>query len=187
MATTRSRARATAGAWRRAHRGLPVILILLAVAVPAATVRAQAASPPPGVAVADTGTTLVEHEFHLMPARLRALPLAHGFVEPGSLRLLVDGVAWREGTDYHLRARSGLVVPLRGWRATGADSTAAGAGLALVSASYRFVPVPVASRLDLREVAPPPTAFVSTPGADGPHAVPGRCARRATGATAACA
>jgi hypothetical protein len=166
MATTRSRARATAGAWRRAHRGLPVILILLAVAVPAATVRAQAASPPPGVAVADTGTTLVEHEFHLMPARLRALPLAHGFVEPGSLRLLVDGVAWREGTDYHLRARSGLVVPLRGWRATGADSTAAGAGLALVSASYRFVPVPVASRLDLREVAPPPTAFVSTPGAD---------------------
>ncbi|MBK6732810.1 MAG: hypothetical protein IPG61_01710 [bacterium] len=146
-----------------------MIIILLAVAVPAATVRAQAASPPPGVAVADTGTTLVEHEFHLMPARLRALPLAHGFVEPGSLRLLVDGVAWREGTDFHLRARSGLVVPLRGWRATGADSTAAGAGLALVSASYRFVPVPVASRLDLREVAAPPAPLGPSPGAGGPR------------------
>jgi hypothetical protein len=113
----------------------------------------------PAIAGADTAAALTEREFHLMPGPPRAMPLAHGFVVPGSLRLIVDGQAWREGRDYHLRARSGLVVPLRSWRAAAPDSAAAaGADVALVSATYRFVPVPIASRLDLRAVAPPPAA-----------------------------
>jgi hypothetical protein len=143
---------------RRPHASaIPAVLVLLLALSTASGVCADIPSP----AVADTATTLFEQEFHLMPAAPRALPLAHGFIEPGSLRLVVDGQPWREETDYHLRARSGLVIPLRGWRAAAPDSAGGpGAGLALVSATYRFVPVPVAARVDLRPVSPPP----GTPG-----------------------
>lgn len=144
----------------RGHRrprapAIPAVLVLLAVLLNAGVARAGDPSP----AVADTATTLSEREFHLMPPAPRALPLAHGFIEPGSLRLVVDGEPWREETDYHLRARSGLVIPLRGWRSALPDSAGGpDSGLALVSATYRFVPVPVAARVDLRPVSPPPGA-----------------------------
>ena len=135
---------------------------ILTVAVGLAAASLCAAVEP---APADTTTTLPEREFHLVPAAPRALSLAHGFIVPGSLRLVVDGRPWREEVDFHLRARSGLVVPLRGWRSATADTSAGpGAGLAVVSATYRFVPVPIAARLDLRPVAPPP----------GPAGGPGR-------------
>lgn len=152
----------------RSAARLAALALLLGPVLPATSApQGTEASVPtglqaPGAATADTATTLTEHEFHLMPGPPRVLTLAHGFVVPGSLRLLVDGRSWQEGRDFHLRARSGLVVPLRGWREAQTDSSrtgGAGAGgdLALVSASYRFVPVAVSSRLDLREVSPPPS------------------------------
>jgi hypothetical protein len=162
----------------------PALLLALLLAATATA----ATAPPVGPAAAaepDTVTILTEHEFHLMPAGLRALPLAHGFVVPGSLRLLVDGQVWREERDFHLRARSGLVVPLRGWRAAAPDSgarraAAPGADLAIVSATYRCLPVPLAARLDLREVAPTPA-----PGGVGGPAGAGGAAGAAGGDAAA--
>lgn len=152
---------------------LLVGLLAMMSAPPAGAVDAtpvaadQAPAPDTATAPADTSTTLAEHEFHLMPAGQRPLPLAHGFVEPGSLRLLVEGERWVEGRDFHLRARTGLVIPLRGWRAAparGEAATGPGAGLALVSATYRFLPATPSSRLDLREVSPPPLSAANAPG-----------------------
>lgn len=66
------------------------------------------------------------------------------------------------------------MIPLRGWLATSAGApatTGPGAGLALVSATYRFVPSAPASRLDLREVSPPPATGANT--RTGPEATAG--------------
>ena len=158
MATLRPR--------RAALPTVPLAALLLACAWPGAAVAA-AVTPVPA-APADTTTTLVEHEFHLMPAGPRSLPLAHGYVVPGTLRLVVDGERWVEGRDFHLRARTGLVIPLRGWRGSAAAAGGGpGAGLALVSATYRFVPAAPASRLDLREVSPAPGAPAGAGGTGG--------------------
>ncbi len=179
----------------RPRRALPppmplaALLLVVAGAIAAASPAAvetderAAGTSAAAIAAADTATTLTEHEFHLMPAVPRPLPLAHGFVVPGSLRLLVDGELWQEGRDFHLRARTGLVVPLRGWRAAPSPGEAAGgpgAGLALVSATYRFLPATPASRLDLREVSPPPAAAAA--GAGDPQ---GRGAAGSAGAAGA--
>ncbi len=152
------------------HRRSPAPALLAVLLLPAALLALwcppAAGAAAPSTAPADTVTTLVEQEFHLMPAAPRALTLAHGFIVPGTLRLVVDGQAWREESDFHLRARSGLVVPLRGWRGALPDTAVGpGAGLAIVSATYRFVPVPLAARVDLRPVAPPPGASGAAVGA----------------------
>ena len=103
-------------------------------------------------------TRLTENEFRLMPAGSRHLQLAHGFVEAASVRLFVDGRLWIRDTDYKVRARSGIIIPLRDWlvpetRTEGGPETA---GQALVMVEYRFLPVPLTPRRDLRPIGSAP-------------------------------
>lgn len=102
-----------------------------------------------------TSLEMTENEFFLAPPGNQPLHLAHGFVVPGSTKVWVEGRRWQAGVDYRVRARTGLVVPQREWRAAATDSTA-DAKRALVVVEYRFVPVPLRPRLDLRPVTPPP-------------------------------
>ena len=78
-----------------------------------------------------------------------SLKLAHSFIEPTSLRVLVDGMVWQPGVDYRLRAREGLWLPLQPVGSQGGEDV-------LVILSYRFRPAPLAPRVDLHEVADPP-------------------------------
>jgi len=95
-----------------------------------------------------------EQEFRLLPSGNDPLQLSHGFVHAPSVRIFVDGRLWQPDQDYRLRARSGLVIPLRDWVTTTVDTTAA--ARALVMVTYEFLPVPLPPRRDLRPVAAPP-------------------------------
>jgi len=131
--------------------------LLLALLLPGAS---WADAPPDSTTTVADGRQ-VETEFRILPAGSRPLQLAHGFVEASSVRLFVDGRLWRPDQDYKVQARSGLILPLRDWLgAAGADSTASET-LALVMVEYRFLPVPVTPRRDLRAVG-------SAPGERGP-------------------
>ena len=99
-----------------------------------------------------------ENEFRLMPAGAIPLTLTHGFVEASSVRLFVEGVLWQQNIDYKVRARSGIIIPMREWLPP--DETPLTkpdpAARALVMVAYRFLPVPLPPRRDLRPVGSPP-------------------------------
>ncbi len=97
-----------------------------------------------------------ETEFHLVTPQTAKLVLAHGFIDPTSCRLSVEGRLWQRDVDYRLRARSGEILPLGAW-------APAGAGPALVRVSYRFAPVPLAMQLELHEPALAPEGAVAKP------------------------
>jgi hypothetical protein len=99
------------------------------------------------VAAAAASTSLPEREFFLVPASNRMLVLAHGGVDPASFKLRVGGEQWLVEQDFHLRARSGEVVPLRAWTED---------GTVVVVVEYRFQPGVSEPRLALRPMAPPP-------------------------------
>ena len=96
-----------------------------------------------------------EQEFRLVPAGTIPLKLTHGFVHAPSVRVFVEGVRWEPDVDYRVRARTGLLIPVRNWVTAGTDS-AATPDRALVMVSYDFLPVPLPPRRDLRPVAAPP-------------------------------
>jgi hypothetical protein len=91
-----------------------------------------------------------EHEFFEMTSGTRPLALAHGYADPASFRLLVAGETWQEGRDYRLRAREGVVIPLRRW-------TEPGGAPVLVMAAYDYTPVALTPRLDLHPIGRAPT------------------------------
>jgi len=129
-------------------------LVLLTFLIPlwwSASFAAEPTSSPPD-------SRLTENEFRLMPAGSRPMQLAHGFVEAGSIRLFVEGRLWRQGTDYKVRARSGIIIPLREWLPpkNGGQETPASTEQALVMIEYRFLPVPVTTRRDLRPIGSAP-------------------------------
>ena len=112
----------------------------------------------PCLALADVGPEaadgrLTEREFHLLPGGAEPLDLAHGFVDAASVRVIVDGRPWLPDQDFKVRARAGTVVPLRPWRD---DVAPDGAPPVIVVVVYRFLPVPVVPRRDLRPVTGAP-------------------------------
>jgi hypothetical protein len=141
------------------------------------------------VSVADAGPRddqsplLDETEYRLVTPGIQPLKLAHGYCDAASFEVKVEGVAWKQGEDYRVRARSGVVVPLRPWAAVGADRSGGSAGPdpaphTLVVISYRFLPVSVDPRLDLRPVGQAPAEddedrpeSDAAPG-DGPYFTP---------------
>lgn len=90
-----------------------------------------------------------ETEFILGPQNNKTLKLAHGFLDRDSVGLFVDGRRWVQGEDFQVKARTGLLVPLRPWTETNEKS--------LVVVRYHFLPVSVPSRRDLRPVSSPPS------------------------------
>ncbi len=97
----------------------------------------------------------VEVEFHALPAGNSVLSLAHGFIQPASLRVILGDSLLVDGRDVRLRGRSGVLVPLHPWRefvVQAGDTT----GEAVLVVSYRFKPVAVPARLDLRAVGAGP-------------------------------
>jgi hypothetical protein len=101
-----------------------------------------------------------EHEFFEMTGGTRPLALAHGYADPASFRLLVAGETWQEGRDYRLRAREGVVIPLRTW-------TEPGGAPVLVMAVYSFTPVALTPRLNLHPIGRAPVPGGGpTPGSD---------------------
>ncbi|MEN8006431.1 MAG: hypothetical protein ABFS42_05415 [Candidatus Krumholzibacteriota bacterium] len=141
---------------RRCPRGrlCSLSVVCLTFLIPLLIGTALAADPPRSA----TAPRLTENEFRLMPAGSGHLQLAHGFVEASSVRLFVDGRLWRMDTDYKVRARSGIIIPLRDWRAPEPAGDASPAGKALVMVEYRFLPVPVTPRRDLRPIGSAPAA-----------------------------
>jgi hypothetical protein len=146
-----------AGLPKGLRRGVPVclawaVVLFGLVAGPTFAVAQPSSEVPPPVDLP------LETEFRLLPAGQQPLLLSHTFVEPGSVRLFVEGTLWDAGTDYNLRSRSGIIVPLREWKrpAASADSSAVSGGGVLVMVTYRFLPVPVEPRRDLRPVASAP-------------------------------
>ncbi|MFN2370560.1 MAG: hypothetical protein ABR506_05315 [Candidatus Krumholzibacteriia bacterium] len=144
------------GAWLAAGLG----------AAAAAADPAQAFADPPAAADTDSAglapasadasaaaVLLTEREFHLVPGGAAPLQLAYGFVDAASVKVIVDGRPWLADLDFKVRTRTGTVVPLRPWRAQTAPP---GAPPVVVIVVYRFLPVPVVPRRDLRPVAPPP-------------------------------
>ncbi len=125
-------------------RGVTGAAALALLLVPLVLHAAELA--PADTASVDDGR-LLEREFFLLGADSRSLTLAHGDLDPGSFRLTVAGEVWRAGRDYRLRARSGQVVPLRTWTATGSVTAVA---------EYWFRPGGIRSRIGLRVMAPPP-------------------------------
>ena len=95
----------------------------------------------------DAAGRLLERELFLLHADRRPLALAHTEVDPASLVLRVGGDLWRAGEDFRLKARSGLIVPLRPWSPEGS---------VVAVADYRFMPGPGEARLGLRPMTPPP-------------------------------
>ncbi len=102
-----------------------------------------------------------EVEYRLISSGSTPLKLAHGFCDPASFTVTVNDQVWERGEDYRVRARSGVVVPLRPWHQT---TTAADSGQttttvrkrALVVVRYTYLPVSLPARLDLRPVGRPP-------------------------------
>lgn len=124
---------------------------------------------------------LRETEYRLVKGGNQPLKLAHGFCDPESFSVQVNGDAWVRGQDYRVRARSGFVVPLRPWQTSSTsalqDSLVNPTDQALVIISYIFQPVAVPSRMDLREVGTPPGVPQDSLGSgsrasDGPYFVP---------------
>jgi len=102
---------------------------------------------------------LSEQEFHLVDSPQGALVLSHGFVDPNSVEIFVDGVLWKMGRDYRIKGRTGMVVPLRPWRhdpSDQEDNSRESGQPALVMISYNFIPVPVSGRIDLNPVGKGP-------------------------------
>jgi hypothetical protein len=128
--------------------------VILTLLIPLLSGASFADDPPAPV----QDSRLTENEFRLMPPGSRPLQLAHGFVEATSVRIFVEGRLWKRGTDYKVRARSGIIIPLRDWLppAGGDPGTSAPPGKALVMVEYRFLPVPVTPRQDLRPVGSAP-------------------------------
>lgn len=122
---------------------------LLAVAGPAQA--AEASADHPG-----------EQEFRLVPGGTAPLKLTHEYVDAATVRVFVDGLLWEANRDYRLRARSGLVIPLRDWSSAVNDSTRSDSPV-LVMVSYTFLPVPLPARRDLRPVGPNPIDLVQNP------------------------
>jgi len=145
---------------------LVAICLAAALAAPAAAQSAAPdtvpdATPPP--APQATGGALAERETFLLGPDRRPLALAHGGVVPGSLRLVVGGEPWQAGRDFRLRARSGLVVPLRDW---------SDGGTAVAVAEYAFTIGFEQPRVGMRPMAPPPVRRTAgeAGGASGPLA-----------------
>ena len=107
----------------------------------------------PAAAVAATPVSPVEREFHVITPDAPLIQLAHGHVDTASLMVYVDGRAWIRDLDFRVRARSGVLVPLRPWREQGAG---AADERVLVIVTYRFLGVPVPQRRDLRPVVSQP-------------------------------
>lgn len=97
-----------------------------------------------------------EREFHLRAPRSGPLKLAHGFLDRDSVQLWVDGRRWQSDVDYEVQSRSGRIVPLQGWLADRGLDPQARPDPALVIVNYRYRPLALESRRDLRAVAPPP-------------------------------
>jgi hypothetical protein len=116
-------------------------------------------------------TYLTETEYRLISRGSMPLKLAHGFCDPGSFQVFVEGREWVEGEDFRVRARSGVVVPMASWVPAGQEAGAAG-GRVLVVISYRYQPVGLPARLDLRPLGRPPgrdpSGAASPAGRDGP-------------------
>ncbi|MBU8870076.1 MAG: hypothetical protein KOO60_04265 [Gemmatimonadales bacterium] len=119
----------------------------------------------PGSAMAvspDSGEDVLplEREFHLLEAGSSPLTLAHGFIDVGSLQLYVEGRKWAPEEDFRLQGRSGRILPLGNWNRNAAyDSLSGLQGLdsrVLAIVSYRFKPIPLPARLDLRPISSPP-------------------------------
>jgi len=125
--------------------GLPCVFLALMFTIAAASARGGVVAVRPA-----------EQEFRLVPAGSIPLKLSHEFVDAVTVRVFVDGRLWQPERDYRVRARSGLLIPLRNW-VTAADDSTATAKKALVMVTYNFLPVPVPSRRDLRPVAANPT------------------------------
>ena len=135
------------------------ILVVLLGTVPAT------AAPVDTLATIDAtvGSTEGREDF-LLGADRRPLLLARGAIVAGSFVLRVGGETWREGRDYRLRSRTGVVVPLRPW--TGAGRTAA-------VATYRFRPGLLAPRIGWRPMTPaPPRRTAAGAGDDAAGAEP---------------
>ncbi len=101
-------------------------------------------------AAADTTGRLAAHEereYFLLNADRQPLVLTRGGIDAASFRLTVAGQPWQEGRDFRLRSRSGVVVPLRPWCATGKVTAVA---------TYRFRPGLAAPRIGWRPMAPAP-------------------------------
>jgi len=143
---------------RRPRRGSRLLLLLAGVCLAPAVSAALAADDAP---LADLP---LEQEFHVVPAAAGPLHLAHSRVEAASFRVSVDGLPWRPEVDFRLRARSGVVVPLRPWRSETTDEP--GGDRAVVVVTYRFQPVPVVPRLDLRPVVSSPARDRAAPQAN---------------------
>ena len=113
----------------------------------------------PGRSLAAAETTAsgrqTEQEFRLVPAGTLPLKLAHGFVHAPSVQVFVEGRLWAQDQDYRVRARSGLLIPLRS-RAVGGQDAADTQAPSLVMVKYEFLPVPLPPRRDLRPVAQAP-------------------------------
>lgn len=88
-----------------------------------------------------------DREYFLLNADRQPLVLARGGLDPGSFRLTVAGERWEQGSDYRLRSRSGVVVPLRPWCAEGKVT-------AMVT--YRFHPGQGTPRIGWRSMAAAP-------------------------------
>ncbi len=133
-----------------------VITVLLTILIPLFSGAAPASEP--SISVQDS--RLTENEFRLMPAGVRPLQLVHGFVEASSVRLFVEGRLWRQGVDYKVQARSGVIIPLREWLPPAGDGQdqPASPNQALVMVEYRFLPVPLTPRRDLRPIGSAPGA-----------------------------
>jgi hypothetical protein len=138
--------------WRQAL--LPLLLVIATVV----------SSPSAGQETAAADLHRTEREFHLLPPGNRPVHLAHSFIDPTSVKVFVDGVLWARDTDYRVRSRSGLIIPLRDWTGAAPDGPGGAdpAAKALVMVRYRFLPVPVTPRQDLRVVAPAPSARART-------------------------
>ncbi len=96
-----------------------------------------------------------EVEFHALPPGSELLTLAHGFIEPSSLQVILADSLLVDGRDIRLRGRTGVLVPLRPWRDLIPVSADSSRGLGLVI-SYRFLPAAVPARLDLRPIGAGP-------------------------------
>lgn len=131
---------------------LPICLFAcLIILIPVFCTTAHAQESKPG--------ELHDQEFHLVDSPQGVLVLTHGFVDPGSVKVFVDGVLWHLGTDFRVRGRSGVVVPLRPWRQNDPglpDSLPGAKDPVLVMVGYNFIPVPVAGRKDLNPLGQGP-------------------------------
>ncbi|PID78936.1 hypothetical protein CSB20_12640, partial [bacterium DOLZORAL124_64_63] len=102
----------------------------------------------PALARGDDAPRPEETEFFLPSQPDAGLQLAHRFLELGSVRLQVEGRPWREGTQFRVQARSGVIVPLEPWHD--------GARPALVVVRYRYLPTGLPVRRELWPLSPPP-------------------------------